>query len=82
MASRVTRTPLYLLSLAGSRGNRGLSHSTLRVYRNGEYSEYTGPRKADGIISYMVKCAYLVACTSLPCLTLRFSGSLFLRSLT
>ena len=28
---------------------------TLRVYRNGEYSEYTGPRKADGIISYMTK---------------------------
>ncbi|TCD69677.1 protein disulfide-isomerase precursor [Steccherinum ochraceum] len=30
-------------------------YPTLRVYRNGEYSEYTGPRKADGIISYMVK---------------------------
>ncbi|KAH8105850.1 protein disulfide isomerase [Cristinia sonorae] len=28
---------------------------TLRVYRNGEFSDYTGPRKTDGIISYMVK---------------------------
>ena len=25
------------------------------MYRNGEYTEYTGPRKADGIISYMTK---------------------------
>ncbi|KAI0832416.1 protein disulfide isomerase [Trametes gibbosa] len=30
-------------------------YPTLRVYRNGEYSDYTGPRKADGIISYMTK---------------------------
>ncbi|KAI0677617.1 protein disulfide isomerase [Trametes maxima] len=30
-------------------------YPTLRVYRNGEYSEYSGPRKADGIISYMTK---------------------------
>jgi hypothetical protein len=29
--------------------------STLKVFRNGEPSEYTGPRKADGIISYMIK---------------------------
>jgi len=30
-------------------------YPTLRVYRNGEDSDYTGPRKADGIISYMIK---------------------------
>ncbi|KAI0375634.1 protein disulfide isomerase [Pilatotrama ljubarskyi] len=30
-------------------------YPTLRVYRNGEYTDYTGPRKADGIISYMHK---------------------------
>ncbi|EIW61974.1 protein disulfide isomerase [Trametes versicolor FP-101664 SS1] len=30
-------------------------YPTLRVYRNGEHSDYTGPRKADGIISYMTK---------------------------
>ncbi|GBE79475.1 Protein disulfide-isomerase [Sparassis crispa] len=30
-------------------------YPTLRVYRNGEYSDYPGPRKADGIISYMIK---------------------------
>ncbi|THH32878.1 hypothetical protein EUX98_g1310 [Antrodiella citrinella] len=30
-------------------------YPTLRVYRNGEFSDYTGPRKADGIISYMTK---------------------------
>ncbi|CDO75582.1 hypothetical protein BN946_scf184858.g22 [Trametes cinnabarina] len=30
-------------------------YPTLRVYRNGDFSDYTGPRKADGIISYMVK---------------------------
>ncbi|KAI0921126.1 hypothetical protein AcW1_004792 [Taiwanofungus camphoratus] len=30
-------------------------YPTLRVYRNGDYTDYTGPRKADGIISYMVK---------------------------
>ena len=29
--------------------------STLRVYRNGEFTDYAGPRKADGIISYMTK---------------------------
>lgn len=29
--------------------------STLRVYRNGTPSDYTGPRKADGIVSYMTK---------------------------
>ncbi|KAH9943444.1 disulfide isomerase [Epithele typhae] len=30
-------------------------YPTVRVYRKGEHSEYTGPRKADGIISYMTK---------------------------
>ncbi|KAI0638183.1 protein disulfide isomerase [Trametes polyzona] len=30
-------------------------YPTLRVYRNGEYTDYSGPRKADGIISYMTK---------------------------
>ncbi len=30
-------------------------YSTLKVFRSGEPSDYTGPRKADGIISYMVK---------------------------
>ncbi|TBU32775.1 disulfide isomerase [Dichomitus squalens] len=30
-------------------------YPTLRVYRNGEYTDYAGPRKADGIISYMTK---------------------------
>ncbi|TFK89825.1 protein disulfide isomerase [Polyporus arcularius HHB13444] len=39
--------------LCQSNGIQG--YPTLRVYRNGEYSEYTGPRKADGIISYMTK---------------------------
>jgi protein disulfide-isomerase A1 len=29
--------------------------STLKVYRNGTPADYTGPRKADGIIAYMVK---------------------------
>lgn len=28
---------------------------TLKVYKKGESTDYTGPRKADGIISYMVK---------------------------
>lgn len=28
---------------------------TIRVYRNGEHADYTGPRKADGIIAYMTK---------------------------
>jgi protein disulfide-isomerase A1 len=30
-------------------------HSTLKVYRNGTPADYTGPRKADGIVSYMIK---------------------------
>ncbi|PCH41025.1 protein disulfide isomerase [Wolfiporia cocos MD-104 SS10] len=30
-------------------------YPTLRVYRHGDYTDYTGPRKADGIISYMTK---------------------------
>jgi len=30
-------------------------YPTLKVYRKGEDSEYSGPRKADGIISYMTK---------------------------
>ncbi|KAI0081769.1 protein disulfide isomerase [Panus rudis PR-1116 ss-1] len=39
--------------LCQSNGIQG--YPTLRVYRNGEYSDYQGPRKADGIISYMIK---------------------------
>jgi protein disulfide-isomerase A1 len=30
-------------------------NSTLKIYKNGTPGEYTGPRKADGIISYMIK---------------------------
>ncbi|KAF8076444.1 protein disulfide isomerase [Lyophyllum atratum] len=30
-------------------------YPTLKVYKNGQAGEYSGPRKADGIISYMVK---------------------------
>jgi protein disulfide-isomerase A1 len=30
-------------------------YPTLKVFRNGTPSDYTGPRKADGIISYMIK---------------------------
>lgn len=30
-------------------------YPTLRIYRNGEHTDYNGPRKADGIISYMIK---------------------------
>jgi len=36
--------------------------STLKVYRNGVHSEYNGPRKTDGIVSYMFKL-------SLPAIT-------------
>ncbi|PFH52764.1 hypothetical protein AMATHDRAFT_139013 [Amanita thiersii Skay4041] len=39
--------------LCQSKGVQG--YPTLKVYRNGEPKEYGGPRKADGIISYMVK---------------------------
>lgn len=31
------------------------SFSTLKIFREGAASDYTGPRKADGIISYMLK---------------------------
>lgn len=30
-------------------------YPTLKVFRNGEPVDYTGPRKADGIVSYMIK---------------------------
>lgn len=30
-------------------------YPTLKVFRNGTPVDYAGPRKADGIISYMVK---------------------------
>lgn len=30
-------------------------YPTLKVFRNGVPADYAGPRKADGIISYMVK---------------------------
>ncbi|KAF9485311.1 protein disulfide isomerase [Pholiota conissans] len=39
--------------LCQSKGIQG--YPTLKVYRNGEATDYNGPRKADGIISYMVK---------------------------
>lgn len=39
--------------LCQSKGIQG--YPTLKVYRNGKDGEYSGPRKADGIISYMVK---------------------------
>ncbi|KAJ7638856.1 thioredoxin-like protein [Roridomyces roridus] len=39
--------------LCQSHGIQG--YPTLKVYRNGTPTDYTGPRKADGIISYMVK---------------------------
>ncbi|KXN89629.1 Protein disulfide-isomerase [Leucoagaricus sp. SymC.cos] len=39
--------------LCQSKGVQG--YPTLKVYRNGESADYTGPRKADGIISYMTK---------------------------
>lgn len=34
-----------------------------QVFRNGTPMDYTGPRKADGIISYMIKYAFGVACS-------------------
>lgn len=37
--------------------------STLKVFRHGDPTDYVGPRKADGIISYMTK--YVVPFTSL-----------------
>ncbi|CUA70245.1 prolyl 4-hydroxylase, beta polypeptide [Rhizoctonia solani] len=37
-------------------------YPTLKVFRNGKHKEYSGPRKADGIVSYMKK-------QSLPALT-------------
>lgn len=39
--------------LCQSKGIQG--YPTMKVYRNGEPTDYNGPRKADGIISYMVK---------------------------
>lgn len=30
-------------------------YPTLKVFRNGVPTDYSGPRKADGIISYMIK---------------------------
>ncbi|EJD53585.1 protein disulfide isomerase [Auricularia subglabra TFB-10046 SS5] len=39
--------------LCQSHGVQG--YPTLEVFRNGTPTDYTGPRKADGIISYMVK---------------------------
>jgi len=39
--------------LCQSNGIQG--YPTLKVYRNGTPTDYTGPRKADGIIIYMVK---------------------------
>ncbi|KAI0005007.1 thioredoxin-like protein [Russula compacta] len=39
--------------LCQSHGVQG--YPTLKVFRNGEPGDYSGPRKADGIISYMIK---------------------------
>ncbi|KAF8974519.1 disulfide isomerase [Flammula alnicola] len=39
--------------LCQSKGVQG--YPTMKVYRKGEPTDYSGPRKADGIISYMVK---------------------------
>jgi protein disulfide-isomerase A1 len=36
-------------------GSSHMNTSTLKVYRDGEATDYSGPRKADGIISYMIK---------------------------
>jgi protein disulfide-isomerase A1 len=30
-------------------------YPTLKVFRNGHASEYSGPRKTDGIVNYMLK---------------------------
>jgi protein disulfide-isomerase A1 len=30
-------------------------YPTLKIFRDGEPTDYTGPRKTDGIISYMIK---------------------------
>lgn len=46
---------VLFLALVAALLNIPPSPSTLRVYRNGEYTDYAGPRKADGIVSYMVK---------------------------
>ncbi|WVN89193.1 protein disulfide-isomerase domain [Cryptococcus depauperatus CBS 7841] len=40
-------------SLCGEFGVNG--YPTLKVFRNGSPTDYAGPRKADGIISYMIK---------------------------
>ena len=39
--------------LCGEYGVTG--YPTLKVFRNGVPTDYSGPRKADGIISYMIK---------------------------
>jgi len=41
-------------------------YPTLRVYRHGDYTDYTGPRKADGIISYMTKQSLPAVTTVTP----------------
>lgn len=35
--------------------NVNMTLRTLKVYRNGQSTEYNGPRNADGIVSYMIK---------------------------
>jgi len=52
--------------LCQSHGVQG--YPTLKVFRTGTPSDYTGPRKADGIISYMTK-------QSLPAVTLVTSAN-------
>ena len=45
-----------LASMYGCKNTQSFPpYSTLRVYREGEFTDYSGPRKADGIISYMTK---------------------------
>jgi len=50
--------------LCNANGIQG--YPTLRVYRKGDYTEYTGPRKADGIIAYMTKCVDTYALSRTP----------------
>jgi hypothetical protein len=40
--------------------------STLKVFRYGEPNDYTGPRKADGIVSYLIKYVVIVLPFGVP----------------
>lgn len=37
-----------------------MNSSTIKVYRNGEAGDYSGPRKTDGIVSYMRKWVFFI----------------------